>query len=88
MIGNKTWFGDVSQNQTHIVQQQNSSLVDLHGYFFKKRHWTFLNWRSLTADRTGAHSCAAQDIKWFAALMEIMVQWVGYKRDDCSQNNL
>lgn len=28
------------------------------------------------------------DIKCFAALMEIMVQWVGYKRDDCSQNNL
>lgn len=55
---------------------------------FKKRHWTFLNRRSLTADRASAHSCAAQDIKWFAALMEIMVQWVGYKRDDCSQNNL
>lgn len=42
----------------------------------------------LLAVLVSAHSCAAQDIKWFAALMEIMVQWVGYKRDDCSQNNL
>lgn len=42
MIGNKTWFGDVSQNQTHIVQQQNSSLVDLHGYFLKRGTGHFL----------------------------------------------
>lgn len=57
--------------------------------------WQIMYWHLLKgpghflpADRATVHSGAAQDIKWFAALMEIMVQWVGYKRDDCSQNNL
>lgn len=46
MIGNKTWFRDVSiRNKTkHIVQQQNSSLVDC--AFLKRGTGHFL-----TADR-------------------------------------
>lgn len=48
----------------------------------------FLKCVNMTVDHANVYSCASYDIKWFAALMEIMVQWVGYKRDDCSQNNL
>lgn len=83
-------FRDAStkKKKPHIDQQQNSLLIECALTPISKGTGHFSAGRSKTADRANAHRCAAQDIKWFAALMEIMVQWVGYERDDCSQNNL
>lgn len=66
-------------------------LTRIHFYIYKDAHYrgvSYFQHLSFTVDHAYIHSCASQDIKSFAALMEIMVQWVGYKRDDCSQNNL